>query len=190
MRLFTRKMSPVQEAELQDYVQKLRLLRSQYEQAFEVLRSEDQDLYLICRVALIEDRDLKSTEYLVSIAVNKRQMQYVRSKPEKQVEINPLIEDSKKSLQKFNSFVMNMQAQIDSIPSAEWYPRKYKLAHSFLKMFAKDMIKYAGAATDALNSPDPLKHDPKHKNDKLDTFASSLNTIAVLSQRSLFPRSL
>lgn len=190
MGLFSKKLTSTQEAELQEMARTLHTVREQYERALIDMHSEIKDLYSICRQALKEGRELGESEYLLDAVGDYRHPDHLRRIPEERVDANTLIENAKEAIRIFIDSLTDLRAKILSIKPADWYPKKYRKAHDSWDSYFKSILQFTGTAADMLKSPEPLKNDPEHGNSKLNVFAYSLNTIAMLSQELFLPKDL
>lgn len=190
MGLFSKKLTPQQELEIQEFSNTLYKVRQECEEALYNMVSETKDLYHICRQALREDRDLKSNEYLLDVVGNYRYPNYVPKVPEETIDISTLIEKAKESIQVYGDFLAHTQTKALSLRPANWYPKKYKKVYDSWASYFNLRRQHLEMATHALQPPDPLKHDPRHGNDKLNEFVYALNTIAMFSQEIYMPKDL
>lgn len=83
-----------------------------------------------------------------------------------------------------------MQAEILALKPASWYPKKYKKVHDSWVSYFESILQFLDTAIGALQSPEPLKHDPRHGNDRLNIFVWALNSVAMFSQEVFIPADL
>ena len=183
---FSKKLTPSQEAELQEFARTLREVHQGWEQALLTMHSETKALYYICCQALEENRELKAREYLLDVAGDSRHVHYEPRMQEETVDTSTLIEKAKGAIQMYAAFLADMQAKVLSLKPANWYPKKYRKAYDSWDAYFKLMMSHLEAAAGALRPPEPLKHDPR-RGSKLNIFARALNSIAMFSRESRIP---
>lgn len=193
MGLFLKKLSYTQKAELGEYSRTLHILHQQCEQAFSNMLNGTKDLMAICDQTLQEDRDLGPSEFLIESAIGfgiRKTVQHVRRVPETTIDITSLIEGSKEALDTYSSFLRDMHAKALSLKPANWYPKKYKKVYDSWDSYFKLRLQFLETAIGVLQPPEPLKHDPRHGNDKLNLFVYALNSIAMFSRETFLPKDL
>ena len=191
MSLFSKKPTPIQEVELQEFARTLYTVRQQCEQAFvDIFFSGTKDLYSLCRQALQEDRDLKPSEYLLDPVRDSWPLHYVHRMPEEIVETGTLIEKAKETIRIYTDFLADMQTEAMSLKPAKWYPKKYRKAYDLWDSYSTRILPFLETAAGALQPPEPLKHDPGHENDKLNLFAYALDSVAMFSHEPFLPADL
>jgi hypothetical protein len=191
---FSKKLTSTQKAEVQEFASTLRTVRQQCEQALLDMESKTVDLSRICGQALEEDRDLGKTEYLLdAVGHSILRPHYVHRVPEETADTGALIEKAKEAIQVFRDSQTDMQTRILSHKPASWYPKKYRKAHDSLAFYFESSLRHVTIATGALQPPQPLKHDPRHGNDKLNLFTYALSSNArhlYFLQRWFLPKDL
>lgn len=194
MGFFSRKLTSTQEAELEDFSRTLHTVRQQCEQAFSEMLNNTKDLVAICDQALKEDRDLAPAEFLLDLAIVgfgiRKAVHHSCRVPEQTVDMTRLIEGNKEALNTYSSFLRDMQAEVLALKPASWYPKKYKKVHDSWVSYFESILQFLDTAIGALQSPEPLKHDPRHGNDRLNIFVWALNSIAMFSQEVFIPADL
>lgn len=189
MGLFSKKLTPTQETELQEFATTLRAVREQCEQSWIDTRSHCNALVAIGSYAQEQDRGLQAVEHLVDIVVTGyRRYRYIVQ--EKTVDTEGLIEEAQDAIQRYKGFLIEMQAKVSFFKPANWYPKKHRKAHDSWDLYFDLRLKILEATTDALQPPEPLKRDPIHGNNKLNAFISTLNEIARFSQEMFLPKDI
>ena len=186
MGIFSKKLPPGQEAELQELARTLQEVHRRWGQALLNIHSETRDLYYICCQALEEDRELKADEYRPDIPGDSA---YVFSEPRMLVETvdtRALIEKAKGAIRTYADFLADTQARVLVRQPADWYPKKHRKAYASWEAYFKLTLPNLEAALAALRPPEPLKHDPKGGS-KLKTFARALNSVVMFSQEESLP---
>ena len=186
MGLFSKKLTSAQEVELQDFARTLQEVRQHWEQALINIQSGTRDLYYICRQALEENRELKTSEYLLDVASDYRHVHFVPRRQGEKVDTSTLIERAKEAIQRYTDFLRDMKVKVLFNKPADWYPKRYRKEYRLWDSYFKGILPYLDAATGALRPPEPLKHDPKHGS-KLDAFAWALNSVVMFYHESIIP---
>lgn len=158
MGLFSKKLTPTQEAEVQEYATKLYEACKPCIEEVSQMQSDTIVLYRICKRALQEGRDL------VEIEPN----------------VDTLIEEARRALQAYSKSVTDAHTKLLALkPPSDWYPKVLRKApDSLLNTYYGGALFWLKGAIDALQPPEPLKHDPEHGNDKLNVFVTGLNYTA------------
>ena len=194
MGLFSRRLTSTQEGELEEFSRTLEIVRQQYEEAFSQMLNNTKDLVTICNQALKEDRNLAPAEFMLDSTVvgfgMRKTVHHTRRVPEQTVDTARLIGDNKEALNTYSSFLRDMQGKLLSRKPASWYPKKYKKVHDSWVSCLETISQFLDTAIGALQPPVPLKHDPRHGNDRLNVFVWALNSIAMFSKKMFLPADL
>lgn len=186
MGFFSKRLTSTQEGELEEFSRTLEIVRQQCEEAFSQMLNNTKDLVAICDQALKEDRNLAPAEFMLDSTVVgagiRKTVYHTRRVPEQTVDTAKLIEGNKEALNTYSSFLRDMQGKLLSRKPASWYPKKYKKVHDSWVSYFDTILKFLDTAIGALQPPEPLKHDPRHGNDRLNVFVWALNSIAMFTR--------
>ena len=181
MGLFSKKLTSAQEKELLEFQNALSVARWQCEEALWNTNKQISNLHGICLRALQEDRDLRSEEHLLvtgHITWTRQPRDYQPSNPPQIVDTGVLIGEARKAIESYRDLMAHIGSEVMSNTPSSWYPRKYRNAHDSFSTYFLGVLPWAESVIRALKPPEPLKHDAKHGEDKLNVFVQGLNLIA------------
>ena len=164
MGVFSTKRTPEQRAELQEFTKVLQVVRQQSEQGLMALHPEVWDLYNICNEALLENRNPEAATA-------------------------GLIEKATERIQCCRDSLADAQAKLLSTEPSSWYPRKHRKAHASWGTYLRAALVGAKIAIEALESPEPLRHDPTRGYYTLNDFVRGL-AVLVSVRKSYLPKEL
>ena len=183
-RLFSNKVTPQQDLEIQEFANTLYKLHQELDKAFRHSISTTLDLYKICEKALQEDRDLEPREYLLAEVGP----HYIRAK--ERIATSYLIEKAKESIQEFEDILLQIQSKALSNRPANWYPRKHRKVYDSWTSNLNTIRQILELAKNQLRPPEPLKRDLRFGNDKIRYFVDSLDLLAFSLDKYYIPKQL
>jgi len=188
---FGKKPSPEQQTELREFADSLNAVHEACKRATDDFKLNTNALYHICFRARAEDRELQELEYLEVVDRLTKEGTWETSfeRPGLPTEVAPLVNKAQRAVGTYRDFLANMQARLLSLRADDWYPKKYRKALESWTCYVRYPLDFLHWAADALQPPEPLKHDPQHGNDKLNMFVSGI-TLACEGHRDLFPKPL
>lgn len=158
MGLFKKKLTPEQQEEVLKFAYRFHSVCSPCREAFAEFQSRTSTLYHICREALDRETEPEGVSTLVGAAqvACENYMQFLARSHEKYLNLKP---------------------------SPKWYPKELRKVYDSWGVCLSGEVGYLQLPIQALQLPNPLAHEPRTRNDKLNLFVSGLDYLSFFEMR-------
>ena len=153
MGLFSKKLTPVQEKEIQEVSDTLHSICIPCVQAWTKFMQDMYELMVICQPARMNESD--------PIGVTK------------------LIKPALKSSAAYRDLLENAQLEFAAIETQDWFPQNLKKEIKTWGLFFRGQVSPLSMVIESLSPPDALRMRAREGGAKLNMFVSGMNMIAV-----------
>ena len=164
MGLFSKKLTPEQEEEVQEYIDRLRSICVPCVRAWQRFMQDMHELMLICQPAGVSESDPIGVEDL----------------------IKPALE----SANNYRNLLIDGRAEFSTLETKEWFPKNLKYELDSWYLFLVVQLHYIPAVIRSLSPPDPLKMWITDGQSKLNLFIESMDSISTSLQLDVVSKNI